>query len=70
MASALITSAKRGAYVAIGLYLALVVVVSISSQLEHSFNAPIDVASPGIQFEHRTQNAAVDHAELTEALGV
>ena len=64
MASAIITSAKRGAYLAIGLYLAVVLVVSIASQMEHSFDAPIDVAHPGIQFELRSQNAMVDRAEL------
>ncbi|WP_166217559.1 hypothetical protein [Pseudomonas atagonensis] len=64
MASAILTSAKRGAYLAIGLYLAVVLVVSIASQLEHNVDAPIQVAHPGIQFEHRTQGAMVDAAEL------
>ncbi|RON66175.1 hypothetical protein [Pseudomonas fluorescens] len=64
MASAIITSAKRGAYLAIGLYLALVLIVSVSSQMEHSFDAPIQVANPGIQFEHRSHSVMVDRAEL------
>ena len=64
MASAILTSAKRGAYLAIGLYLAVVLFVSISAQMEHSFDAPIDVAHPGIQFALRSQSAMVDRAEL------
>ncbi|BBP71423.1 hypothetical protein PHLH6_34270 [Pseudomonas sp. Seg1] len=64
MASAIISSAKFGAYLAIGLYLALVLVVSISSQLEHTFEAPIQVANPGIQFEHRSHSVMVDRTEL------
>ncbi|MCX4216253.1 MULTISPECIES: hypothetical protein [Pseudomonas] len=64
MASSIITSAKRGAYVAIGLYLVMVLFVSLASQSQHSFEAPIDVAHPGIQFELRSQNAAVDSTEL------
>ncbi|PTT29553.1 hypothetical protein [Pseudomonas sp. HMWF021] len=63
MASSIITSAKRGAYLAIGLYLALVLFVSIASQTQHSFDAPIQVAHPGIQFEHRA-DALVDRADL------
>ena len=46
MASAILTSAKRGAYLAIGLYLAVVLFVSIGAQMEHSFEAPIHVAHP------------------------
>ncbi|MBX9410094.1 hypothetical protein K5E40_31095 [Pseudomonas baetica] len=64
MASAIITSAKRGAYLAIGLYLAVVLVVSVTSQMEHRFDAPIQVAHPGIQFELRSQGVTVERAEL------
>ncbi|VEF10660.1 Uncharacterised protein [Pseudomonas fluorescens] len=64
MASAILTSAKRGAYLAIGLYLAVVLIVSIGAQMEHNFDAPIDVAHPGIQFELRSQSVMVDRAEL------
>ncbi len=69
MASAILTSAKHGAYVAIGLYLAMVLVVSLSEQAQSSFEAPIQVAHPGIQFEHRTQNASADQAELAGVVG-
>ena len=69
MASSIITSAKRGAYLAIGLYLVMVLFVSLSSQSQHSFDAPIQVAHPGIQFELRSQSAAVDSAELAGAVG-
>ena len=68
MASAILTSAKRGAYLAIGLYLAVVLFVSIGAQMEHSFDAPIDVAHPGIQFEHRA-DVLVDRAELAGVSG-
>lgn len=64
MASSIITSAKRGAYLAIGLYLVMVLFVSLASQSQHSFEAPIDVAHPGIQFELRSQNASVGSTEL------
>ena len=64
MARAIITSAKHGAYMAIGLYLVMVLVVSLSPQSQQSFEAPIQVAHPGIQFEHRAQQAMVDQADL------
>jgi hypothetical protein len=69
MASAMLTSAKHGAYVAIGLYLAMVLLVSLSPQSQSTFEAPIQVAHPGIQFEHRAQNAGVDQAELAGVVG-
>ena len=69
MASAILTSAKYGAYVAIGLYLAMVLLVSLSAQSQSNFEAPIQVAHPGIQFEHRAQNASVDQAELGGVVG-
>lgn len=69
MASSIITSAKRGAYLAIGLYLVMVLFVSFSSQSQHNFDAPIQVAHPGIQFELRSQSAAVDSVELAGAVG-
>lgn len=64
MARAIITSAKHGAYMAIGLYLVMVLAVSLSPQSQQSFEAPIQVAHPGIQFEHRAQQAMVDQADL------
>ncbi|WP_353742867.1 hypothetical protein WHX55_13535 [Pseudomonas fluorescens] len=69
MASAILTSAKHGAYVVIGLYLAMVLLVSLSAQSQSTFEAPIQVAHPGIQFEHRAQNAGVDQAELAGVIG-
>ncbi|VVN44408.1 hypothetical protein [Pseudomonas fluorescens] len=69
MASAILTSAKRGAYVAIGLYLAMVLVVSLSAQSQFTFEAPIQVAHPGIQFEHRAQKASAEQAELSGVAG-
>ncbi|MGY2443146.1 hypothetical protein [Pseudomonas sp. SDO52101_S400] len=70
MASSIIISAKRGAYLAIGLYLVMVLFVSLSSQSQHSFDAPVQVAHPGIQFELRSQNASVDSVELAGVGGV
>ncbi|MFJ4196450.1 hypothetical protein [Pseudomonas sp. NPDC089534] len=64
MASSLIAYAKRGAYLAIGLYLAMVLSVSLVSQSQHRFDAPVQVAHPGIQFELRSHGATVDAAEL------
>jgi hypothetical protein len=64
MARAIITSAKHGAYVAIGLYLVMVLVVSFSPQSQRTFEAPIQVAHPGIQFEHRAQQALADQADF------
>ena len=69
MASTILTSAKFGAYLAIGLYVAMVLLVSLSPQSQQSLEAPIQVAHPGIQFEHRAQNAMVDHADLAGAVG-
>ncbi|MCK1789263.1 hypothetical protein [Pseudomonas violetae] len=70
MASTILTSAKHGAYLAIGLYVVLVSVVSISAHTQHDFEAPIQVAHPGIQFEHRVQNAMVDQANVAGVAGV
>jgi hypothetical protein len=69
MASAIITSAKHGAYLAIALYAVLVLVVSLSPQSRQPLEAPIQVAHPGIQFEHRSQTAMVDQAELAGVAG-
>ncbi|WP_085725176.1 hypothetical protein [Pseudomonas sp. R37(2017)] len=64
MASTILTSAKHGAYVAIGLYLAMVLLVSLSAQSQSTFEAPIQVAHPGIQFEHRANQALADQADF------
>jgi hypothetical protein len=69
MASAILTSVKHGAYVAIGLYVAMVLVVSLSPQSQQSIPAPIQVAYPAIQFEHRAQNVMVDHADVAGVVG-
>jgi hypothetical protein len=69
MASAIITSVKHGAYLAIALYVVLVLVVSLSPQSRQPLEAPIQVAHPGIQFEHRSQTAMVDQAELAGVAG-
>ncbi|MHC8353984.1 hypothetical protein ACYZTL_01725 [Pseudomonas sp. LB3P81] len=69
MASAILTSAKHGAYLAIGLYVALVLVVSLSAHPQHDIEAPIQVAYPAIQFEHRAQDAVVDHAFVAGVAG-
>ncbi|WP_025809181.1 hypothetical protein [Pseudomonas chlororaphis] len=57
MAHSILTSAKRGAYVAIGLYLAMVLLVSLSAQTPSTVQPPIQVDYPAIQFEHRAQAA-------------
>lgn len=69
MASAILTYAKHGAYLAIGLYVVMVLVVSLSSQSQHDRQAPIEVAYPGIQFEHRSQNAVINHVEVAGVVG-
>ncbi|MBB3238667.1 hypothetical protein FHW68_000139 [Pseudomonas sp. Tn43] len=69
MASAIITSAKHGAYLAIGLYVAMVLVVSLSAQSQHNIQAPIQVAYPAIQLEHRAPNVVVDHADVAGVVG-
>ncbi len=67
MASTLLTSAKHGAYVAIGLYVAMILMVALSGQTRHSIEPPIQIAYPGVQFEHRAQSVA---AEQAQAVGV
>ena len=69
MASAILTSAKRGAYLAIGLYLGMVLIVSLSPQSQQTLETPIQVEHPGIQFEHRVQNAPVNSGELAGVAG-
>ena len=70
MASAILTSAKHGAYLAIGLYVTMVLVVSLSAQSQQDFKAPIQVGYPAIQFEHRAQqDRVVDHGDALGAIG-
>ena len=70
MAHAIITSAKHGAYLAIGLYVAMVLVISLSPQTQHDRQAPIEVTYPGVQFEHRAQqNVVVDRADIAGVVG-
>lgn len=64
MASTLLTSAKHGAYVAIGLYVAMILVVTLSGQTQYSSEPPIQVAYPGVQFEHRAQNVTAEQAQV------
>jgi hypothetical protein len=47
----------------------MVLVVSITAQSQHTFEAPIQVAYPAIQFEHRAQNVMIDQAELAGVAG-
>ncbi|PQP04113.1 MULTISPECIES: hypothetical protein [Pseudomonas] len=69
MASTILTSAKHGAYLAIGLYVVMVLVVSLSAQSQHSLQAPIQVAYPGIQFEHQARHSVVDHIDVAGVAG-
>ncbi|EXF93168.1 hypothetical protein HK44_005590 [Pseudomonas fluorescens HK44] len=69
MASAILSSAKHGAYVAIGLYVAMVLVVSLSAQSQRLMQAPIQVAYPAIQFEH-AQHVSAGHSDVAGAVGV
>ncbi|MHC8401293.1 hypothetical protein ACYZTX_17950 [Pseudomonas sp. MDT1-17] len=69
MASAFITSAKHGAYLAIGLYVVLVLAVSLSPQSRQPVEAPIQVAHPGIHFEYHPQSSMVDQAETAGVAG-
>ncbi|ALI03916.1 TonB system transport protein TonB [Pseudomonas sp. FW306-02-F02-AA] len=69
MASTILSSAKHGAYVAIGLYVAMVLVVSLSAQSQRITQAPIQVAYPAIQFEH-VQHASAEHSDVAGAVGV
>ncbi|AJO78328.1 hypothetical protein [Pseudomonas sp. MRSN 12121] len=62
MARSILTSAKRGAYVAIGLYLAMVLLVSLSAQTQSVLQAPIQVAAPAIPFEQPVNGAHAAHA--------
>lgn len=64
MASTLLTSAKHGAYVAIGLYVAMILVVTLSGQTQYSSEPPIQVAYPGVQFELRAQNVTAEQAQV------
>jgi len=59
MASNLLTSARHGAYLAIGLYVVMVVIVSLSSLAHTPTDAAIQVASPSLPLEHKTQSAGV-----------
>jgi hypothetical protein len=69
MASTLLTSAKHGAYVAIGLYMAMILMVTLSGQTQHSIEPPIQVAYPGVQFDHRAQSITAEHADVAGLVG-
>jgi len=62
MASSILTSARHGAYVAIGLYVAMVLVVSVAAQIQRSPQAPVQLAYPAIEFEHRSHSVSAEHA--------
>ncbi|VVN76156.1 hypothetical protein [Pseudomonas fluorescens] len=66
MASKLLTSARHGAYIALAVYAVLILVVALSGQIQHSIEPPIQVAHPGIQFEHRTLSIAAEQARAEE----
>ncbi|WP_095147630.1 hypothetical protein [Pseudomonas sp. Irchel s3a18] len=68
MASTLLTSAKHGAYVAIGVYVAMVLVVSLSTQSQRDIQAPVEVAYPSTQFEHRAHSASLDSTDVVQAV--
>lgn len=70
MASAILSSARHGAYLAIGAYVAMVLVVSLWAPSQQVIEAPIQVAYPALQFEHRIQNTSVEHSGVMGAVGV
>jgi hypothetical protein len=67
MASSLVTFAKHGAYLAIGVYVAMILVVTLSGQTHRCIEPSIQVAYPGVQFELRSQSVT---AEQAQAVGV
>ncbi|MCX7079459.1 MAG: hypothetical protein NTV76_08950 [Pseudomonas sp.] len=69
MASTLLTSAKHGAYVAIGLYMAMILMVTLSGQTQHAIEPPIQVAYPGVQFERHAQSITAEHADVAGLVG-
>ena len=69
MASAILRSAKHGAYLAIGLYVTMILVVTLGVEFQSSVEAPIQVANPGIQFDHRAHNVVVDRSEIAGVAG-
>lgn len=68
MASTLLTSAKHGAYVAISVYVAMVLVVSLSTQSQRDTQAPVEVAYPATQFEHHASSTRLDSADVAPAV--
>ncbi len=66
MARALLTSARHGAYIAIGVYAAMVLVVTLATFRQPAVQPPIQVAYPGVQFEHQVQQTGgVVHSVVT-----
>ncbi|NWE27409.1 hypothetical protein [Pseudomonas gingeri] len=62
MASTLLTSARHGAYIAIGLYVAMVLIVSLSSLTHGAGETSLQVAAPALQSEHKAQSVgALQH---------
>ncbi|AMB87560.1 hypothetical protein AWM79_20585 [Pseudomonas agarici] len=62
MASSLLTSARHGAYIAISLYVAMVLLVSLSSLTDASSDMSLQMAAPVLQTEHKVQSVgAFEH---------
>ncbi|POA16794.1 hypothetical protein C1886_25310 [Pseudomonas sp. FW300-N1A1] len=68
MASAILTSAKHGAYIAIGVYVAMVLAVSLATQSQRDIQAPVEAASPSTRFEYRAHSATLDSADVAQAV--
>ncbi|WP_347900629.1 hypothetical protein [Pseudomonas purpurea] len=70
MASAILSSAKHGAYFAIGAYVAMVLVVSVSVHSQRVIEAPVQIAHPALQFEPHAMSVSVEPSGVAGAAGV
>ncbi|MCQ6254952.1 hypothetical protein [Pseudomonas sp. Q11] len=66
MASAILSSAKQGAYIAIGLYVALVLGVSLGVQYQGFIDTPLQASRPSAAAEH---HASAEHGVANAAVG-
>ncbi|MEN2394400.1 MULTISPECIES: hypothetical protein [unclassified Pseudomonas] len=69
MASTILSSARHGAYIAIGLYVAMVLVVSLGAQYQGSAETSLQAARPSVHYGPPVARAALEHGAAKGAVG-
>jgi hypothetical protein len=70
MASAILSSAKHGAYLAIGLYVTMVLVITLGTQYQGFLETSLQASRALMPYGHQASSAAVEHGAAKGAAGV